>query len=170
MNVPPVNRGGYVLVSSILAVSLLLAGGVAILTRVTTEERMAVMSRDYEQAWYAAIAGIEHCLGFLRWDPTGRANMTSPTAGQVVCSVSHTRGNSRYKATAWAASSLQVKVVATGEAGRSSRTLGAIVKYSLGNGSGLWSWGGGNLWFDGGGTLEGEVLSTADRNSPKVAI
>lgn len=156
---------GYVLASVIFVAALLLATGVAVLWRVSVEANLAGKSDRFEQAWQAAMAGLEDCLGYINWDATGRAAMEAATGGEKICARSYSGDGYSYVAEAWANSPRQVKVRATGKSGSSSRTLGTVAQYTLNpTGRAVGSWGGGDMKFAGGGRLEGEIYSAKTIN------
>lgn len=156
------HEGGYVLVAALLAAGLILAAGLAVLSRTTTEVKVGRSAEDYERAWQAAMAGIEHCLAYIRHETEGQERMKNPVAGAQVCEKSHSAHGASYTARAVAANARQAKVVSTGTAGKHSRTAAAIIRYTLASGKGLQAWGGGNMKFAGGGTLDGEIFTAKD--------
>lgn len=154
---------GHLLVLAVLGVALMLTLGLAVLSRVSVELKLSRQALHYERAWQAAMAGLEACMGYIRWDPAGREAMHSPATGQIVCSLTHTdEAGDSYTTVAQAANARQVTVESAGTSGELTRNLGAVLQYTLASGRGLHAWGGGNMKFAGGGVLDGDIFSAAD--------
>lgn len=150
---------GYILVAALLAAVVIFAASFAVASRITSEVKIGRNAEDHEQAWHAAMAGLEECLAYIRHDPAGQAGMVNPAIGTKVCDQSHSVHGVSYTVQAFAATARQVKVVSTGRAGKTARKAGAILQVALGTEQGPAAWGGGTLRFSGDGTLDGDLYS-----------
>lgn len=160
MNARP--QHGSVLVSTLLIAAVLFLAGLAVASRLTGEVTRSRGAVDFDRAWHAAMAGLEECLGYLRWDPAGQDGLAHGDPGSEVCRKSYSGAGFSYTATAILGSPRQVALSSAGTAGGVTRTLGAIAQASLTGGQGFQAWGGGSMRFDGGGTIDGIIYGARD--------
>lgn len=164
------------MVVALLAVTLVAMTGTAVLSRGANESRFSKSKIDSDMASYAAMAGLEHCMGYLVWDPAAVTTIEALTSyPTTVCTASDSFANgSSYTAYAVAESGTDFRVVSTGRAGRvprvSTRTVSVVLRYNpLSSVPGL-SYGGevslaygtGNVTIEGESEIDGDLYSYGD--------
>ncbi len=165
-------QDGYALAVGILTVALVAMSGLAVLSRGTSEARLSTLKINNDQASYAAMAGIEHCMGYLVWDDAADAEIEAITTyPATLCNRSGSYEGASYEVRVTTEDGEFFDVISTGRAGGaprvSSRTITARLRYNrLSSVVGLnyggevsLAYGGGSVTIDGGSTVDGELYS-----------
>lgn len=157
-------RSGHVMVSAIIASSVVAGMGVVMVNRATAHVRQMQLSAEADQSWYLAMAGIEDCMARLRWDGKSWLDLVlDKKVSSITCTGSLAGGTFTAVATQPSGTSTVARIESTGSYQRFTKKLGAVVQWvnKDANGDGSSSlYGGGNWRFGGNANIEGNIAST----------
>ncbi|MFZ5816325.1 MAG: hypothetical protein ACOY93_13680 [Bacillota bacterium] len=113
-------QDGYVMVAAVFTVFLVMISGLAVLGRANTEQRLSRRQVELEQAGYAAMAGVEACMGYIMYDAASNTKLEMPDPDNPpthnICAdiTTNTVGNSSYTVEAYYLNKDAIEVVANG--------------------------------------------------------
>lgn len=147
----PQDQRGIVLVSIILVTAVILAVAISILGRATQQTKLARTSVEFEQSWYAALAGVEECLAIVQHQK-GSWTLIAAPSGEVWCHTHGGIGDATYWGTGTTLGGGKLRIEMSGRAGHHTRTLHAVVQIKERPGSDVDFMAGGSIWFGGAGS------------------
>lgn len=155
------------MVSAIIAAAIVSVMGITMVNRAITHTRQQRLSTDSDQAWYLANAGLEACLGKIRWDSVTWGAVKNADSNQPCANGSLAGGT--YSALARRFNPAMpgvILITATGSFAGYTRSLQATAQWRQPN-PGIWAnradfLGGGSWRFSGNSHIQGTLASTGN--------
>lgn len=157
------------MVSAIIVAAIVSVIGITMMNRATTHTRQQRLSTESDQAWYLANAGLEECLGKIRWDSSTWGAVKNADANSKQACGGRTVAGGSYEV--WAHRFLPampgvILITSVGTFEGYSRQLQATAQWRQPN-AGVWAnradfLGGGSWRFSGNAHIQGTLASTGN--------